>query len=252
MGTRFELVLPRGLKPTRPVRAFRPADLQSIGELVMAEIDDWHQRLNRFSPDSWVSHVNRTAALEPVRCDDDVWDLLVDAKAVWRDSDEAFDITRGDGDALTLDPESRTVSFGRAGMALDLGGIGKGHALDCCVRILRAHGITSAFCHGGTSSGIALGNDPAGHPWRVRTEPLALQLSLTDSAFSVSDAAGQALPHILNPRTGVPVIRDPGRAVVVTGPSARVCDAWSTAIVVLGRVPPQFPIGYAHAETAAG
>jgi thiamine biosynthesis lipoprotein len=131
-------------------------------------------------------------------------------------------------------------------MSIDLGGIGKGHALDCCARILRAHDITTAFVHGGTSSGLALGADPAGHPWRVGG---ALPLSLTDCAFSVSDAAGQPQPHIVDPRSGLPTA---ARSVVVTGPSARLCDAWSTALVVLGRAPAHFPIGYAHAETAAG
>lgn len=244
MGTRFELVL-----PLNAGQAFRPADLQAIGELVIAEIDGWHHRLSRFSADSWVSHVNRTAAQEPVRCDEEVWEMLVDAQSVWRDSDGAFDVTRGSGDAMRLDAGTRTIRFTRPGVALDLGGIGKGHALDGCARLLRTHGITSAFLHGGTSSGIGLGFDPAGHPWRVRTEPETLALQMTDLAFSVSDAAAQPTPHITDPRSGAPPA---ARAVVVTGPSARLCDAWSTALVVLGRAPAHFPIGYAHAETAAG
>lgn len=224
MGTRFELVLPSR------------AGLRAIGELVMAEIDEWHQRLSRFAPDSWVSHVNRTAASEPVRCDDDVWGLMVDAQLVWRASEGAFDITRGHGEALVLDAPSRSVSFGRAGMALDLGGIGKGHALDCAVRTLRAHGVDSAFVHGGTSSGHALGCGESGKPWRVslHTRPDGLVLDLEDSAFALSDAAGQPDAHIVDPRSGAALGgEDVTGAVAVTGPSARLCDAWATALVVL-------------------
>lgn len=232
MGTRFELVLPPD------------ATLQPVGELVMADIDEWHQRLSRFAPDSWVSHVNRTAAAEPVRCDDEVWQLLVDAQSVWRDSGGAFDITRGHGDALILNETSRSVRFGRAGMALDLGGIGKGHAIDRAVHLLRAHGVTSAFLHGGTSSGCALGCDPSGNPWRVRLHdgPVAPILDLEDTAFAVSDAASQPRAHIVDPRSGTHVESEERReAVAVTGPSARLCDAWATALVVLGHTRAQRP-----------
>ncbi len=200
----------------------------------MAEIDEWHERLNRFSSDSWISHVNRTAADDAVRCDDDVWALLVDAETVWRESGGAFDITRGHGEALLLDSTNRTVRFDDPSMSLDLGGIAKGHALDCCARVLRAHGVTSAFLHGGTSSGIAIGPDATGKPWKIAVGGEVLRLD--DSAFSVSDAGAQAHPHIVDPRSGLP-IEGTTTEVVVTGSSSRLCDAWSTAYVVLGPTP---------------
>jgi thiamine biosynthesis lipoprotein len=232
MGTRFELVLP--LDSGQPLE---PVDLQAVGELVMAEVDDWHRRLSRFAPDSWVSHVNRVAATAPVRCDADTWALLADARTVWRESGGAFDVTRGDGDALLLDDTARTVRFGRVGMSVDLGGIGKGHALDCCARLLRTHRVRSAFMHGGTSSGVGIGCDATGRPWYVaiHMEPdgPARHLALADSAFAVSDPASQSGPHIFDPRSGAPVYGDLPRPVVVTGPSARLCDAWSTAMAVL-------------------
>jgi thiamine biosynthesis lipoprotein len=231
MATRFEVVLPDA----------SPA----LGELVLHEIAEWHQRLNRFAPDSWVSHVNRTAALSPVRCDEDVWALLTDAHAVWRASGGAFDITRGFGHALVLDIETRTLKFADPAMALDLGGIAKGHALDCCARLLRDHGVTSAFLHGGTSSGLAIGLDPStDQPWRVLNsgEPLdPWTLGPLDPAFSVSDATSQSAPHIVDPRSGEMITREVAARVMVTGPSARLCEAWSTAAVVLGDIRVGFP-----------
>ncbi len=214
MGTRFELVLPGGER--------------EAGELAMAEIEDWHRRLSRFAPDSWVSHVNRTASVEPVRCDEETWTLLRDAVAVWAASGGAFDVTRGAGEWLRLDDAARTVAFDRPGMSLDLGGIGKGHAIDCAIRCLRDCGVTSAFLHGGTSSGYGLGLDADGRHWRVRVNDDVVPLK--DLAFSVSDAAGQAAPHIVAPSGHLQLV---GRACV-TNPSARLADAWSTAIVAAG------------------
>lgn len=244
MATRFEVVLPDGSS--------------ALGDLVLHEIADWHHRLNRFAPDSWVAHVNRTAASVPVRCDEDVWGLLIDAQNVWRASGGAFDVTRGYGHALMLNPDTRTLKFDNPSMRLDFGGIAKGHALDCCGRLLRDHGVTSAFLHGGTSSGLAMGVDPTtGQPWRVDfgsselLDPWSLGL-LDPLCFSVSDAASQPAPHIIDPRTGELITRGTAARVMVTGPSARLCEAWSTAAVVLGDVQvgsPDHPVQVSREHT---
>ena len=50
---------------------------------------------------------------------------------------------------------------------LDLGGIGKGYAIDRVVEQLKARGIESALVHGGTSTVYALGTPPGvGHARR--------------------------------------------------------------------------------------
>jgi len=242
MGTRFELVLvAQGVRDT-------PVHLRAVGELAIQEIEEWHRRLTRFSADSWVSHVNRTAATEAALLDEELWALMRDAMAVWQESGGAFDVTRGRGRDMVLDATTRTLRFRRAGPALDLGAIGKGHALDCAAACLRHHGVTRAFLQGGTSSGMALGYDPGRRPWRVHVDGDVLELM--DAAFSVSDDGSQPEApggrHIDDPRpdsAGTHRLR-PTRRVVVTGPSARLADAWSTALVVLGTVPSTFPSGY--------
>lgn len=247
MGTRFELALADDGR--RPV-----SDLRAIGELVLREIEEWHQRLTRFEPDSWLAHVNRTAADSPARLDEDTMALFKDARDVWRGSGGAFDVTRGDGDGLWLDEPSCTLRFGRPGIAIDLGAMGKGHALDCAAALLRANGITSALLQGGTSSGLAMGGAPGAGAWRIGLTPergataAGEVLDLIDASFSMSDNASQ--PHAPDGRhiedaraTGDRRRPLPARRVVVTGPSARLTDAWSTALVVLGAVPPAFPDG---------
>jgi len=256
MGTRFELVLVSG-----------PADLRTAGEAGVHEIEEWHRRLSRFAPDSLLSHINRTAATSPVRLDGDTFALFADAQRVRRESGGAFDITvaplmarhgfapsavRGevgtDGSAITLDETTWTIRFTRSGLSLDLGGIGKGHALDRAAAVLRGLGVTSALLHGGTSSVSAIGSSPDGRGWHIRLGSSAAGpvVTLRDQALAVSDAGsqrGEGEPaHLVDPRSARPAPR--GRAVAVIGASARLADAWATAVAVLGRVPGNLPSGY--------
>ena len=254
MGTRFELaIVVDEHVDARRVRALARAE--AVGELALRELEDWHARLSRFEPDSWLSHVNRTAATAPVRLDDETWPLFVDAVQVWRDSGGAFDIARGGGADLELDSHARTLSHRDAGVSLDLGAIGKGHAIDRAAACLRAHGVTRALIQGGTSSAIALGRPPDANAWRIGVSPAQGSetvdevIEMVDESFSLSDEASQPSArhgrHIVDPRVDpdeAPAHRS--RRVVVIGPSARLTDAWSTALAVLGEVPPGFPAGY--------
>jgi len=237
MGTRFELVL-GGDDPER---------LRPVGEAAIEIIEDSHRRLSRFAPDSLVSHINRTGFARPVRLDGDMFDLFADALAVHHASDGAFDIAvaGGRGGTVLLDEGARTIRFTREDVAIDLGAIAKGHALDLAVRVLREHGVPFALLHGGTSSVAAIGAPPGMTGWRIALgrSAGARSIALRDAALSVSgpagprDRDGRALRpgHIVDPRTGESV---PGaHLIAVTGPSARLADAWSTAITVLGRRP---------------
>lgn len=266
MGTRFELVL---VDPS----ASAPA-LRALGEAALDEVRLWHERLSRFQPESLVSRINREARLRPVRVDPESFELLALCARVWADSDGAFDPTLGarmdgatDGpigfDAVALDPRERTIFFSRP-VALDLGAIAKGFALDRAADVLRAHGVPCAFLHGGASGAIALGSPPTSPPeapraWRirVRSDGDPIDLDLRDAALSVSaprgrsiELAGVAAPHILDPRSGGAAGGADTAAVV--GPSAALCDAWSTALVVLGARPARMPDALASLIHDAG
>jgi len=225
MGTRFELVLP----------AEDPHRLRAAAEAALEEIELCHQRFNRFDEASLLSHIHRTAFERPVPLDRDTFALFADAVAVWSASGGAFDPTTPDRsmDAVVLDPVAGTISLTAPGVRLDLAAIAKGHAIDLAARVLRDHGVTNAFLHGGTSSARGMGAPPAG-AWRVALGDGAA-VSLRDQAMSVS-AVWPGNPHpTTDPRTGM-VLGEPRRAVVI-GPSARLADAWSTAALVLGQRP---------------
>jgi thiamine biosynthesis lipoprotein len=154
---------------------------------------------------------------------------------VWRASGGTFDPTVPSGamDAIALNADARTIRFTRPVEALDFGAIAKGHAVDLAARVLRHHGVTSAFLHGGTSSALGIGTPPEGE-WRIALDAVTT-IPLADEAMSVS-AVWDGNPHpTIDPRTGA-ALAGPRRAVVV-GPSARLADAWATAALVLGRRP---------------
>ena len=74
---------------------------------------------------------------------------------------------------VVLDRAAGTVRFDRPGVELDLGGIGKGYAVDRVVALLRRRGIASALVNLGGSSVYGLGAPPGGRPGRSgsRTRP---------------------------------------------------------------------------------
>jgi thiamine biosynthesis lipoprotein len=227
MGTRFELLLP----------GEEPEQLRAAGEAALEEIDLCHRRLTRFEPSGLVAHLHRAAAELPL--DAATFGLFEDALVVWRATGGAFDLTLPVRrmDAIALDPVRRTVRLQTLGLPLDFGAIAKGHALDLAAAVLREAGVTSAFLHGGTSSAIGIGAPESEAGWKVALGPWpgAPTVRLHNTALSVSSAwFGNPHPTI-DPRTGmaVPVPRH----VAVVGPSARLADAWSTALLVLGERP---------------
>jgi FAD:protein FMN transferase len=260
MATRFEVVLP-GDDAVR---------LRAAGEEALREVERAEALLSRYRPTSPIAWVNARAGGAPVRVDPRVFRLLELARRISSLTRGAFDPTVGPllrtwgfaGGAghppeagaleaaralvgmerIELDADLFTVRLPRAGMELDLGAIGKGWAVDAAIERLVELGITSALLHGGTSSVHVLGRPDGGGCWRVgwrvpgEAAPRILDLS---AALSVSaphgksfEAEGRTFGHVLDPRSGWPVSARGSAAV--RGPSSAVCDALSTALLVLG------------------
>ncbi len=130
-----------------------------------------------------------------------------------------------------------------AGASVDLGGIGKGFALDRMRAELRRAGIDSALLSFGRSSVWAVGAPPGEEGWRLLVqgsgEGFAGLVTLRDRAFSVSGSLGQwseiggvTYGHVIDPRSGVALTRRRQAAVVAA--DATRAEALSTALVVLG------------------
>ncbi len=147
---------------------------------------------------------------------------------------------------VTVDTVRRSVRFLTPGLELDFGGVGKGFALDRAASILRRHGVESALLGTGQSSYVAIGAPPGAEGWpitipsphnvgaalsTVRLRDQSLSTSGSDQQFF--ELNGRRYSHIIDPRTGEPVI---GMVqVTVIAPDATDSDALSTALFVLGR-----------------
>ncbi|MFP4508887.1 MAG: FAD:protein FMN transferase [Spirochaetota bacterium] len=134
----------------------------------------------------------------------------------------------------------------RDGMAIDVGGIAKGYAVDEAARVLREAGVNHALVDFGGDI-FALGTRVDGNPWRIgvqhpssnRQELLAV-IELVDQAVVSSgdyerffERNGIRYHHIIDPETGTPS-RSGLTSVTVIGPDAMGADALSTGVFVLG------------------
>lgn len=256
MATRFEFVL----------HGTNAVALRAAAEEALDEVERLENLLSLYRPHTDIARVNAGAAQGPIRVAPEVFHLLQRAFALSHATDGAFDITAAPlirawgfvggtgarptteelaaarsavGPAGVVFDEARfTVRFQRPGVQLDLGGIGKGYALDRAAELLREAGVTSALLHGGTSTVVGIGVPPDGEGWRIAL-PNGETVSLRDESLSVSATWGKSFRdggttygHVIDPRTGEPVTGERMAAVVV--PSATDSDALSTALLVLG------------------
>lgn len=127
-----------------------------------------------------------------------------------------------------------------SGMRVDLGGMGKGFAVDRMAEILREKGIRSFFIDS-TSDVLAGAPPPGERGWRLLVDQgngKNAALLLSNAAVSTSGNARQMVKiggveysHVLDPRTGLGVTE--GRQVSVQAPSAALADALATAGCVM-------------------
>lgn len=231
------------------------SDDLAVGEAaidaVMTEMQRIDGAMGPHNPDSELSRINRDAHRAPVALSSEMFLLLVQAQRFAQLSQGAFDITvastggcaavgwRG----LELDARTRSVTFARQGMRIDLGGFARGHAVDSAAAILARHGIHHAHVAAGGGSRVI--GDRRGRPWTIGVRDprnpgaLVALLPLTDTAISTSgdcervfECDGMHHHPIVDPATGASP-RDV-RSVTVLAADGLTCEAMSRTISVLG------------------
>ncbi len=256
MATTFELLI-----------LDQPADYaRSAAARAFEEVDRLERLLSRYRPDSEVSQINLLNAGECIPVSVETIDCLELALAVSRDTGGAFDVTyasRSDASPpnlgappLVIDRAKRLVGTLRNDLHVDLGGIGKGYALDLMLPVLADWSISSALLHCGHSTMLAFGPPPAPPGWPITLrDPAAppespASLGRTSLIRGALSGSGRVLhgEHIRDPATGRPP--DATFAAWARAPSAALADALSTAFMLM---PPERIAAYcaAHADTAA-
>jgi thiamine biosynthesis lipoprotein len=225
--------------------------------------------LSIYDPESEISRINRTAGHGKEQVDPAVVEILrlsIDYSELTRG---AFDVTVGPLVDLWREAADRNapptpaeltaarqrvgagrisvnsadgVSLAEEGMKLDLGGIAKGYALDRMLPLLERYGIESALLNFGRSSTWAVGAPAGSAGWRLLVRGpegrFTGLITLRDQALSVSGSRGQWVEiggrrygHIIDPRSGEPLMR--ARQAVVVSQRAALAEALSLALLVL-------------------
>ena len=234
----------------------------------MGEVD---RLMSDYRDDSELSNVNRRAALVDVPISAPLLAVLDAAFRVSRASEGAFDITVGplvrawgfktktphvpttaelaalrdvvDYRQIRLDRERGTIRFARPGVAIDLGGIAKGFAVEVAAGSLQRRGLSGFIDAGGNQ--FMVGLPPGKRVWTVGISdpdsPGMLLGALDVSEGSVSTSAdssnflvadGRRYGHLLDPRTLQP--SEAALSVTIVARDGTLADALSKAVFVLG------------------
>jgi FAD:protein FMN transferase len=247
------------------------ADAQAAATAGFAEIHRLEELLSTWIPTSELSRVNALAGVMPIPVSHDTMTVVQGAIQVAELTDGGFNIAIGpvvdvwnviegrrvpteseldalrrmvDVHAVHVDAQTQTIFLEKAGMRIDVGGIGKGYAADQAVAVMKKAGALAGI--------VALSGDiktfgrlpgerkfPVGiqHP-RKEGEVLAF-IDLEDEAISTAgdyerffEREGVRYHHILNPRTLQPARGC--QSVTVIAREGIWADGLDTGIFVMG------------------
>jgi thiamine biosynthesis lipoprotein len=262
--------------------------LRATGTEAKQAVDEGFERIAQLdklasstNPDSDVSRINAAAGMAYVQVDPAIYEMIEYSQQYSEKSKGEWDITIGpitnlwgignadqhvpsDGEIKTalakveyrkilLRPEDHSVMLAESGMAIDLGGIAKGYAVDELRKIYAAHQIKKGLINMGASSMYAIGTNKEGKDWNIgikhpRSDKEGDYLgivSIRDQALSTSGdyerffiADGVRYHHIFDPRTGRPAAAGVMSDTIVINSNVAhagmLSDLLTTAVFVLG------------------
>ncbi|MEN6424756.1 MAG: FAD:protein FMN transferase [Phycisphaerales bacterium] len=236
---------------------------QQAAEAAFSEVDRIEGALSRYLETSDVTQINHLPAGTPAHVTLDTLECLRISAEVHSQTGGAFDITVGflvdcwrdeekkprtpsaeemqfaldhtGTDLILLDEPTCAVALLASPMRIDLGGVGKGYAVDRMAEMLREWSVDRALIHGGFSSVLALDAPRGMEGWPVtlshpkdRSRTL---VRLQVARVSVSGSGVEKGPHIIDPRTGQPA--ESKLATWSIASDAARADAISTAFMVM-------------------
>ncbi len=227
-------------------------------EALEAAEDEFHRLealLSRFRPESQLSRLNRVKALDVDPVVAEVVDLALQAReqtggrfdptvhdaVVSAGYDRSFELVPREGPALVMVApcagavrvRGNRVEVGDD-VRLDLGGIGKGFAVDRAARLLATAG--PCLVNAGGDLAVRRGSWPVG----LETADGMITLELDRGAIATSGRdrrrwrrGGEERHHLIDPETGAPSQADLLRVTVVAG-NAVQAEVWAKALFLAG------------------
>lgn len=262
MGSDFEITLV----------ATDQADAEKGFEMAITEISRIEDLISSWKEDSQTSLINQNAGIQPVKVDEELFDLITRCIALSKITDGAFDISYASMDKIwdfkkgmkklpsekmiansvervgfekiMVNSTEGTIYLPEMGMKIGFGAIGKGYAADKARDLLIQNGYLSGILNASGDMSV-WGRKPNGEKWMVAIKnPLAKEksfalLPIEDQAVVTSgnyekflEIEGHRYTHIIDPRTGYPA--EGIISVTVFAPRAELADAMATAIFVMG------------------
>ena len=238
-------------------------------EQVWKKVDSLDQVLSDYREDSEVTRLSLSAGKHQwIKVSDSLWDVLMIAQKIARQSEGVFDVTIGplsklwrrafrrnimpDPDQiekakslvnykwLLMRTEDQSVQLLRSGMRLDLGGIANGYILDRIYNDLSSQGMDRVLVDGGGD--LYVGGLPMDRPsWKITwdgQEPSEVT-SYTYRAVASSgdhyryiEDHGIRYSHIIDPRSGYGITDN--HHVVIAAPNCMLADALASTVSILG------------------
>lgn len=271
---RFEAVEPHMGTLVR-ITIYTP-DEQAARDAFRAAFDrirDLDRILSDYRADSELNEITRVAVGRAMPVSEDLFVVLRKAQELAEATGGAFDVTQGPvirlwRDArntarvpsaaalqeaagrsgfrkLHLQSDQRTVMLDMAGMALDVGAVGKGYAASEAIEVLTELGVRSALV--AVSGDLAFSNAPPGQRgWRINihsedtaTTAIPSVLELANLAVSTAGSSeqhvvidGRRYSHIIDPSSRMGLEDD--LTVTVIARHGLDADGLDTAVSVLG------------------
>jgi len=221
-----------------------PARARQVAANCATELDAIESKLSRYFPGSDVWQINQMEAGEQLFIDEWTYDCLRLSFDLYVETGGLFDITLGrkiehrknreEGPVpelagrLMLDPDRPAIYCEEPGREIDLGGIGKGFALDRLREMLDECGIGEGLLSAGASTHLAFGESG----WTIELPNCRERnnYELRGEAISASGTIIQG-SHLVS--SGPEIEPHPYVQVWVVETNAARADAWSTAAMLL-------------------
>ena len=229
------------------------------------ELERLESLLSRFEESSEVTRMNHLPAGKILRLGLDTFECLKLSLQMYEQTNKAFDVTVGplfncwrnkDGSSRTpseeeleeaklhtgmnlfeLDESLHAICLLASPLQIDLGGIGKGFAVDKMGEILREWSINVALISGGFSSVLALDAPPGMKGWPLTISNPKNHKQILVRPFLHNRALGgsgiEKGGHIIDPRKAQPI--EGKLASWSSAKTATIADALSTAFMIMDK-----------------